>query len=303
MSRVANPSKALYFKKLVDALVPGGVCREERDRIAHMVRAYRRSPAVVKVGGSALSEQCGPMVFDNIKTLGNLGIPLVIVHGGGKEIDDAMKARGLKIERRGGQRVTDGHTIAVLKDVMPRIGHEIMKSLVDENINATHVWGHGGVLVVERMSEELGFVGNVVEVLGTHGILGFARAGIIPVITPLGYSGDQVYNINADNAAARIAVALGASGKSARRARKIIFVTNVAGILDGSNATIRDINVADLKALAGGSTISGGMIPKVEAAIYAVEGGVGASIIDGRKENSLLSHLLGYNGSGTEIHS
>ena len=90
MATGVKPDKALYFKRLIDAVVPGRVASEERDRIAHIVRAYRSRPAVVKVGGSALSEQCGPMVFDNIKVLGNLGIPLVIVHGGGKEIDEAQ---------------------------------------------------------------------------------------------------------------------------------------------------------------------------------------------------------------------
>ena len=266
----------------------------DAERIRDMVEEYRSSGGVVvKVGGSALSEQCGPSIFDSIRVLDGLRIPLVIVHGGGKEIDEEMGRRGIDIikDPETGQRVTNEDTVEVLKAVMPRIGLGITNSLIQENIDAQQMLGHGGVLKVMQVSETLQYVGRITRVKA-GGILALAREGMVVVVTPLGYTSDHVYNINADLAASSIACALSA--------KRIVFVTNVNGINDGRRWR-EEIRVWELKGMVRSGSITGGMIPKIEAATEAVAGGVSASIVNGKTEGSVLKHLFGSNGSGTEI--
>jgi acetylglutamate kinase len=266
--------------------------QEQKDKVVQLADSYRSGGgAVVKVGGSALSEQCGPKIFEHIKILDGLEIPLVIVHGGGKDIDEEMKRSGLEIKKIRGQRITDERTVEILKRVMSGIGFRITQSLIEQDIDAQHLLGHGGILKVEAMSEELLYVGRVAMVK-TKGILALAKEGMVPVITPLGFKDDHVYNINADVACSKIAVSI--------NARKIIFVTNVDGIFDGSSWR-SSVTVDEILKMVAEDKITSGMIPKVEAVIEAVMGGLSASIVNGNKENALLAHLFGFNGSGTEI--
>ena len=264
----------------------------ELNRVKVLIDAYRSDGgAVIKVGVSALSQQLGPKIFEHIKILDALGVPLIIVHGGGKDIDDEMNRQGLPIRKINGRRVTDEKTVKVLKAVMSKIGFQITQSLIENDIDAQHLLGHGGILQVEQLSEELMYVGRVVEIK-TRGILALAKEGMIPVITPLGFKEDHVYNINADSASSGIALSV--------RAKKIVFVTDVNGIHNGES-WISNISLSGIKELMMSGKISGGMIPKAEAVIEAVTCGINASIINGAQDNALLAHLFGYNGCGTEI--
>jgi acetylglutamate kinase len=278
--------------QLLRKAAPDGPPISQAQGMSEAVDSYRSGIVLIKVGGSTFSERRGVAVFDDMKILNHLGIPMVLVHGGGGEIDEEMNRLGIRIERRSGQRVSNSATVSVLRRVMPRIGAAIARSLIEEGIDAEHFWGHHGILRVEKISDDLGYVGRVTEVR-TDLISRFAKDGIVPVITPLGFNDGRVYNINADLASGAIAGAIGA--------KKIVFVTDVDGIFDGKNWR-SEITVDEIIALQNAGRISDGMIPKTEAAVSAVRDfKIGASIINGGREDSLLSSLFGFGGSGTEI--
>ncbi len=280
------------FAQLLRKAAPDGPTVSQTQKVGELVEAYRSDTMVIKIGGAALSEKVDALVFDDMKLLNRLGIPMVLVHGGGKAIDRELDRLGIMAEWRSGQRVSDSATISVIADVLPRIGTEITYSFKEAGIDAVQIWGHCGVLKVERISEELGYVGRVTEV-NADLISGFAKGGTIPVVTPLGFNDGHVYNINADLASSAIAGAVGA--------KKIIFITNVDGIFDGKSWR-SEITTDEIIALQNSRKISYGMIPKAEAVVSAVRDfKMEASIINGWKENSLLSSLFGFNVPGTEI--
>ncbi len=266
--------------------------REDLERIGSIVETYRGGSIVVKVGESALRGDKNGNIVDNIGVLLSLGIRIILVHGGGKEIDKEMEKRGLRIVKEDGLRVSNEETVKVVEEVLTKIGSGVIKTLKENGIDAVQILGHEGVLNVEKISEELGYVGSVKEV-GTKRISESINAGIVPVITPLGSCNGHVYNINADFAGSSIASTLGSE--------RIVFITDTDGIRDSKNTYRRELSVEELESLIKNGVISEGMIPKTKAAMHAVENHVNASIINGIHVDSMLSHLFRRNGSGTRI--
>ncbi len=279
------------METLLKRVLRKGAPSKDRERIEDIVETYRGGSIVIKVGESVLRGGKNGNIVDNIGVLLSLGIQVILVHGGGKEIDKEMGREGLAIVKRDGFRVSDKETVNVVERVLTKIGSEVAKTLNETGIKAVQILGHEGVLNVEKFSEELGYVGIVKEV-ETKRIFESINSGIVPVITPLGSCNGDVYNINADFAGGSIASALGS--------KRVVFITDTEGIYDGINGYRRELSVGEIKSLIESGVIREGMIPKATAAMHAVENHVNASIINGIHMDSLLSHLF-RNSSGTRI--
>jgi acetylglutamate kinase len=224
---------------------------------------------------------------------------VVLVHGGGPEISKGLKAIGKESKFVNGLRVTDAETIDVVTEVLAgKVNKNLVKQL---NLAGGHAVGLSGLddslIEAEPINEELGYVGQIKNV-NTDLILDTLDMGYIPVISTIGYDNDgNVYNINADTAAARIAGAL--------EAEKFIAMTDIKGVLKDKNdpdSLMKTINVSELKQLEKAGIIDGGMIPKVKCCVEATRRGVkNVVIIDGRVPHSILIEVLTDEGVGTEF--
>lgn len=271
------------------------------------IQKFRRSLVVVKFGGSVMEEPdlvAGAM--QDIVMLEAIGITPVVVHGGGKAISAALKAKGIPVKFVNGLRYTCGETIKVVDDVLH---NQVNAELVDLGKKAGgKVVGISGkeVLRAEKtmskdpvtgVEEDIGFVGKVVGV-NTSAILEALAAGCIPVVTPLGSGIDgNVYNINADTAASKIAEAL--------HARKLVFVSDVPGVLRDCNdesSVIPTIRTTDIPDLVREGILTGGMLPKVQGCVKALESGINkVHMINGRIPHALLLEIFTEDGVGTQI--
>ena len=246
---------------------------------------------VVKIGGSTLGEH--DTTLKDVASLREEGYNPVVVHGGGKTISDWMAAQNIRPVFRDGLRVTDRDSLQIVVAVL---GGLINKQLVAEmrafGADALGMSGADGGMLVSRVKDPaLGFVGEVVSV-NTLPIRSALEAGFIPVIAPVGIcaSDDPEYdnsllNINADTAAGEIAKALGAE--------KMVFMTDVEGVLDRNRRLIPRLTVQQARQLSGSGAISGGMIPKIEACVNALVEGSSSHIIDGRSPGALRRSLNG----------
>ncbi|PIU10218.1 acetylglutamate kinase [Candidatus Micrarchaeota archaeon CG08_land_8_20_14_0_20_49_17] len=256
------------------------------------IRKYRSKIMVIKIGGEAFTEGYIAKILQDAILLNELGIHPVIVHGGGKEITKEMERRKLVPRFIKGLRVSDAATIKVLKKVMPRTGAEITKLVGLLGGVSKQMPGHKGILEVQKVSEELGYVGQVTWV-NTKSVLRLLKKGIIPVITPLGFKDGYVYNINADTAASSIAIAL--------KAEKITFMTNVDGVKNGMEL-VPSLAIKEARKLIRKKIITGGMIPKTEACIFAVKNSCKkAHLVNGTIEHALLLEIFTDKGVGTQI--
>ncbi len=252
---------------------------------------YPNGTIVVKIGGSTLGDH--DTTLKDVVSLRSDGFSPVIVHGGGKTISDWMAAQNIRPVFRDGLRVTDRDSLQIVVAVL---GGLINKQLVAElrafGANALGMSGADGEMLVSRVKDPgLGYVGEVVSV-NTLPISSAMDAGFIPVIAPVGIcsSDDSTYNnsllnINADTAAGEIARAL--------QAEKMVFMTDVEGVLDRNRRLIPRLTVRQARQLSGSGIISGGMIPKIEACINALGNGSASHIIDGRSPGALRRSLAG----------
>ena len=252
---------------------------------------FSNGTIVVKIGGSTLGEH--DTTLKDVAALREEGYNPVVVHGGGKTISDWMAAQNIRPVFRNGLRVTDPDSLQIVVAVL---GGLINKQLVAEmraiGANALGMSGADGGMLVSRVKDPgLGFVGEVVSV-NTLPIESALDAGFIPVIAPVGIcsSDDPEYhnsllNINADTAAGEIARALGAE--------KMVFMTDVEGVLDRNRRLIPRLTVQQATQLSNSGTISGGMIPKIEACINALVNDSTSHIIDGRIPGALSRSLSG----------
>jgi len=272
------------------------------------IRQFRDKTIVVKVGGSFLNDdEARRSVLTDIAFMRIVGIRPVLVHGGGPAISQAMKQANIEPVFVHGLRVTDADTLSIVQDVLV---HTINRGLVDE-LRAVYPQAEPihprsrPVLKAERETGtdaqghpvDLGFVGSVSEV-DTWILSRLTSEGAIPVVAPLGLGDDgQVYNVNADTAASRIAVAM--------KAEKIVNVSDTHGIRtdpEDAESLASSLKRCEIEALVASGKISGGMIPKVRCCLSAVQGGVRkAHIIDGRIKHSLLLEVYTDRGIGTEI--
>jgi acetylglutamate kinase len=251
---------------------------------------------VVKVGGAASAAADLDSVLEDIVLLRFVGMRPVIVHGGGSEISAWQERMGLETKFVDGLRVTDAPTMEIAKMVLTgNIGPDMVARIHKLGAGAIGLSGEDGptLLVRPRAGADLGFVGEVAQVNGEP-LMAILDQGRIPVMASigLGYDG-QAYNVNADTVAAELAIALHAS--------KLILMTDVEGVRDAHGALISELDASKAQELLAAGVIRDGMIPKVEAAIHATDGGCATHIIDARVPHALLLELLTERGVGTML--
>lgn len=264
------------------------------------LQEYNGKVVVVKYGGNAMTnESLKQAVMDDIVLLSLVGIKVVLVHGGGPEINAMLKKTGKESKFVNGLRYTDEETIDIVQMVLAgKVNKDLVSLLQTHNGSAMGLCGLDGNLIeAEMMNPDLGYVGEITQV-NPKIIETALNNGYIPVISTVGRGKDgTVYNINADTAAARIAAEM--------KAANLILLTDIRGLLedkDDENTLIREVGVSYVPYLKKQGIISGGMIPKIECCVEAVRRGVPhTSIIDGRIPHSILIELLTDTGAGTMI--
>lgn len=261
------------------------------------IQKYNNKIIVIKYGGNAMiDERLKNAVMTDIVLLSLVGIKVVLVHGGGPEINDMLNKTGKESRFVDGLRYTDEETMDIVQMVLAGKVNKNLVALLNKNGgSAIGLCGiDGGMIKAVRHSErDLGLVGDI-ESVNIKPITDQLECGYIPVISTVG-GGDSSYNINADTAAARIAAELGAEN--------LILMTDIPGLLRDKNdesTIIKTVQVSEVPFLKSQGIISGGMIPKIDCCVEAVRRGVNrAFIIDGRIEHSILIEMLSDEGLGT----
>lgn len=266
------------------------------------IQKYNNKIIVIKYGGNAMTNnELKQAVMSDIVLLSLVGIKVVLVHGGGPEINEMLGRLGIESKFIGGLRYTDKETVDVVKMVLTgKVNKELVALLTENKGNALGLCGiDGNMLIAEKLEGEvdLGYVGDIVEV-NTKPILDALNNGYVPVIATVASSKDgHTYNVNADTAASRIAAEL--------KAENLILMTDIAGLLrDPSDPStlIPSVNVSEVPFMKRQGIISGGMIPKIDCCVEAVRRGVNkTSIIDGRVPHSILIEILSNEGIGTQF--
>ena len=260
------------------------------------VSKYEREKIVIKYGGNVLIDR---NVFNNfisdIKVLNNLGLSIVVVHGGGPRIKRELDKKKIVSKFINGLRVTDKNIIKIVEEVLIDFNKDIVESLKNLDCEAASFHTQkNNIIEVEPERDELGYVGipKKIEISLIETALNENK---IPIIAPLGKGGnDQTFNINGDTAASAIAKNL--------KSRRLILMTNVEGVYDDKKNLISEIKPLDLENLIKWKIVEGGMIPKIKNSVDAVENGVrGVVILDGRKPHSILHEIFSDTGSGTLI--
>jgi acetylglutamate kinase len=266
------------------------------------IRMFAGKAIVVKLGGAAIDKESDLALAQDVLLLRSVGVRCVLVHGGGPQVDVMLRRVGKEPEFVDGLRVTDAETLEIVRMVLVgKINRDLVATINsqagDEPVAVGVSGEDAGLLTVTPVSPALGFVGNVTAVRAEliHRLLG---DGLTPVISTVGASPEgQPYNVNADEAARAIAVAMGAE--------KIVYLTAAPGLLEDvadESTLIPRLTAAELRTRIGSGSVGNGMIPKLKACADAVEQGVGfAHIIDGRVPHSLLIELLTAHGVGTMV--
>ncbi len=264
------------------------------------IKRYNGKIVVIKYGGNAMiNEHLKEQVMEDIALLRLIGVKVVLVHGGGPEISEVMEKMGKKPEFIDGCRVTDKETVDIVQMVLAgKINKTLVNLLEMKGGKAMGISGLDGRLIEASVKDKkLGYVGHIERVNITP-ITDLLEKGYIPVVSTVGCDlKGNTYNINGDTAAAFIAGALGAE--------RLIMMTDIAGILrdkDDSSSLIPEITVSEARALYESGVVSGGMIPKVECCIEALQKGVkNVIIMDGRVPHSILMEILTDEGAGTMV--
>ncbi len=277
--------------------------------LPHMLR-YDEATIVVKYGGHAMGDEEGARQFArDMVLLEQSGVNPVVVHGGGPQIGAMLAKLGIKSEFAAGLRVTDKATVEVVEMVLAGLINKQIVGLINkEGGRAVGLCGKDGGMVTARKINrtvidegsqiekvvDLGFVGEPEEVDCTVLDVMLGRE-VIPVLAPVANGADgETYNINADTFAGAVAGAL--------KAKRLLLLTDVPGVLDKNKQLIKELKVDEIRGLIADGTITGGMIPKVETCIYALEQGVeGVVILDGKVNHAVLVELLTDHGLGTLI--
>lgn len=275
-----------------------------------LLKRYDDQTIVVKYGGHAMGEtEAADRFGRDIALLEQVGVNPVVVHGGGPQINAMLKRLNVQSEFINGLRVTDGNVVDVVEMVLSgTVNKQVADCITRAGAIAVGISGKdGGLIRAKKLTRiyrdpesniekvlDLGFVGEP-EHVDPHVLELLIGAQIVPVVAPVGVGVDgQTYNINADTAAGAIAGALNAS--------RLLMLTDVAGVLDESKKLIPEMTVAEARAGIEAGWISGGMIPKIETCIYAIEKGVKAAVIvDGRVPHAVLIELFTEGGAGTLI--
>ena len=284
---------SLKEEELISILPKDGPTVEE---VKKYLEKYNDEFIIIKCGGSVLVDPKLFKIFiEDVVVLNKLGFNPIIVHGGGKRINSKLSEVNIKSNFINGLRVTDKDTVSIVEDVLIEFNKEIVEALNELACKAKRITSkENNIITVVQENKDLGFVGTPTEInkdLLTETIKG----NEVPVVAPLGLDKDnQTFNINADTAAGSIAIEL--------KARRLMIISDVEGVLDSEKKLISEINSKKANELIDQKVISGGMIPKIKNCLNVASNGVKAVvIIDGRKNHSLLFELLSDKGSGTLI--
>ena len=264
------------------------------------IKQYNGKIVVIKYGGNAMiNEELKQQVMEDIALLWLIGVKVVLVHGGGPEINEVMQKLGKEAVFVDGLRVTDKETVDIVQMVLAgKVNKSLVTLLQKKGGHAVGLSGMDGGLIEAKVKDErLGYVGQIVKIR-PQPITDLLEKNYIPVISTVASDHDgNSYNINGDTAAAYIAGALGAE--------RLIMMTDIAGILrdkDDPSTLIPELNISQAKALYEEGVISGGMIPKVDCCIEAIHKGVkNVIIMDGRVPHSILMEILTDEGAGTMV--
>ena len=266
------------------------------EEVKKYLNKYNNEYIIIKFGGSVLND---PKLFEifiqDIAILKKLGFNPIIVHGGGKRINNKLSELNIKNNFIKGLRVTNKDTINIVEDVLVNFNKEISKALEEQSCKTKKITSNkNNIITVKPENKELGFVGTPVHIK-IDALKEIIKANEVPIIAPLGLDeSNQTFNINADTVAGSIAKAL--------KARRLIIISDVEGVLDTDKKLIPEINSIKAKNLIDQKVISGGMMPKINNCIDVASNGVkGVVIIDGRRLHSILFELLSDKGSGTLI--
>ncbi len=262
------------------------------------LQRYSGAVVVVKFGGNAMGDADAMAEFArDIVLMKQVGMNPVVVHGGGPMINEMLDRLGIKSEFVRGKRVTDKATVEVVEMVLTGlVNKRIVQAIMDEGGRAVGLSGKDDdLMVAEADDPELGFVGIPVE-MNVQVLRDLYTAGIIPVVAPVATGMDmlETFNVNGDTAAGAIAAAL--------KADRLLLLTDVPGVKDASGDVVTQLSPDQVRAMIADGTIAGGMIPKAETALDAIEKGVRAVVIlDGRLPNASLLELFTEHGAGSII--
>ena len=266
------------------------------EEVKKYINKYNNELIVIKYGGNVFIDR---EIFDNFITdltiLNNLGLSIVVVHGGGPRIKRELEKSNIESKFIRGLRVTDEKIINIVESVLIEFNEDIVSSLKKRGFSGISLnTKENNVIEVEPESEELGFVG-IPNNINVDVIKDKISKNLIPIISPIGLGhNNQTYNINGDNAAGAIAKSL--------KSRRLLLMTNVEGVLDKNNKLIEEISSSKILEMIKDGTITEGMIPKINTCLDAINNNVTAvAIIDGRKKHSVLFEIFSDKGSGTLI--
>ena len=266
------------------------------DEVKKYLEKYNDETIIIKCGGSVLID---PNLFNlfiqDVVVMKNLGLTPIILHGGGKRINNKLSKLNIESTFIKGLRVTDKNTIKVVEDVLIEFNKEIINTLRDQKCATKSITTkENNIILVKPEKEELGFVG-IPSKINQNILNEIIEAKEVPVIAPMGLDKNgQTYNVNADTAAGAIAKEL--------KSRRLLLMTDIEGVIDSNNNLVTEITPEVAKKMIEDEVIKGGMIPKINTCIDAVNNGVrGVVIIDGRKPHSILFELFSDKGAGTLI--
>ena len=284
---------SLKEEELINILPKDGPTVEE---VKKYLKKYNDEFIIIKCGGSVLVD---PKLFEifikDVVVLNKLGFNPIIVHGGGKRINTKLSEINIKSNFINGLRVTDKDTINIVEDVLIKFNKEIVAALSGLSCRARRITTkENNIITVTQENKDLGFVGTPTKI-NKDFLNKTIKSNEVPVVAPLGSDkNNQTFNINADTVAGSIAIEL--------KARRLMIISDVEGVLDNEKKLIPEINTKKAKELINQEVISGGMIPKINNCLNVASNGVkGVVIIDGRKNHSILFELLSDKGSGTLI--
>ena len=284
---------SLKEEELINILPKDGPTVEQ---VKKYLEKYNDEFIIIKCGGSVLVDPKLFKIFiEDVVVLNKLGFNPIIVHGGGKRINSKLSEVNIKSNFINGLRVTDKDTINIVEDVLIEFNKEIVEALNELACKAKRITSkENSIITVVQENKDLGFVGTPTEI-NKEFLTETIKLNEVPVVAPLGLDKDnQTFNINADTAAGSIAIEL--------KARRLMIISDVEGVLDSEKKLIPEINSKKANELIDQEVISGGMIPKIKNCLDVASNGVKAVvIIDGRKNHSLLFELLSDKGSGTLI--
>lgn len=282
--------------------------QEVLDKAAVLVEAlpyiqrFNRKIIVVKYGGSAMvDEELKKSVIQDVTLLKLVGFKPIIVHGGGKEISKWVEKVGMEAEFVNGLRKTDAATMEIAEMVLSKVNKSLVQLVEELGVNAVGISGKdGGMLKVEKKlsnGQDIGFVGEITDV-NPKILYDLLEKDFLPIVAPIGMDNEfNSYNINADDAACAIARAVSAE--------KLAFLTDIEGVYkdpSDKNTLISELTVSDARELIGNGNIGGGMLPKLNNCIGAIDNGVSrVHILDGRIAHCLLLEIFTNKGIGTAI--